>query len=308
MNTQADVMSGAPVGPSPAVSAALASVRPYYWSVRRELWENRAVYVAPLAAAAVFLFGFLLKSAHLAGHGGEAIMPSGHTHTQVAQPYDYAAGLIMAATLVIGLYYSVEALQSERRDRSILFWKSMPVSDRTTILAKASIPFIVVPLLGWSITTVTQFLMLLVQSAGVAMTGGSVAALWKELSPFTMSLLLIYHLITVHTLWQAPIYGWLMFISAWARRAAIVWATVPLLAIGIAERMLFGTSYVGNLIGNRFTGGPEAVPMSDSFPTNPMMHLTPGHFLMSAGLWIGLGVTAVFLAASVRLRRQRGPL
>ena len=307
MNTQADVMNRGPMGSTQDAAPRRSATRPYCWSVRRELWENRAVYLAPLAAAAVFLFGFLLKSAHLAGHARLAVADS-HTHDPVAQPYDYAAGLIMLATLVVGMYYSVEALQSERRDRSILFWKSLPVSDRTTILAKATIPFVIVPLLGWSITTVTQFLMLLVQSAELGLTGGSVSALWNQLSPFTMSFLLLYHLVTVHTLWQAPIYGWLMFISAWARRAAIVWATVPLLAIGIGERMVFGTSYFGNLIGNRFTGGPEAVPMSDSFPTNPMMHLTPGHFLVSAGLWIGLGVTAAFLALSVRLRRQRGPL
>ena len=307
MNTQADGMNRGPMGSTQAAAAPRSAARPYYWSVRRELWENRAVYIAPLAAAAVFLFGFLLKSAHLAGPARIAMADS-HTHDHVAQPYDYAAGLIMLATLVVGMYYSVEALQSERRDRSILFWKSLPVSDRTTILAKATIPFVIVPLLGWSITTVTQFLMLLVQSAELGLTGGSVSALWNQLSPFTMSFLLLYHLVTVHTLWQAPIYGWLMFISAWARRAAIVWATVPLLAIGIGERMVFGTSYFGNLIGNRFTGGPEAVPMSDSFPTNPLMHLTPGHFLVSAGLWIGLGVTAAFLALSVRLRRQRGPL
>jgi len=307
MNTQADVMNRGPMGSTQDAAPRRSATRPYCWSVRRELWENRAVYLAPLAAAAVFLFGFLLKSAHLAGHARLAVADS-HTHDPVAQPYDYAAGLIMLATLVVGMYYSVEALQGERRDRSILFWKSLPVSDRTTILAKATIPFVIVPLLGWSITTVTQFLMLLVESAELGLTGGSVSALWNQLSPFTMSFLLLYHLVTVHTLWQAPIYGWLMFISAWARRAAIVWATVPLLAIGIGERMVFGTSYFGNLIGNRFTGGPEAVPMSDSFPTNPMMHLTPGHFLVSAGLWIGLGVTAAFLALSVRLRRQRGPL
>jgi len=307
MNTQANVMNRGPMGSTQDAAPRRSATRPYRWSVRRELWENRAVYLAPLAAAAVFLFGFLLKSAHLAGHARLAVADS-HTHDPVAQPYDYAAGLIMLATLVVGMYYSVEALQGERRDRSILFWKSLPVSDRTTILAKATIPFVIVPLLGWSITTVTQFLMLLVESAELGLTGGSVSALWNQLSPFTMSFLLLYHLVTVHTLWQAPIYGWLMFISAWARRAAIVWATVPLLAIGIGERMVFGTSYFGNLIGNRFTGGPEAVPMSDSFPTNPMMHLTPGHFLVSAGLWIGLGVTAAFLALSVRLRRQRGPL
>jgi ABC-2 type transport system permease protein len=277
--------------------------------VRRELWENRAIYLTPLAAAGVFLIGFLISSAHLARHMRSALaLDAMHQREKIAQPYDYAAGMVMLASLLVALYYCLEALQSERRDRSILFWKSLPVSDRTTILAKATVPLVIVPLLGWAITTVTQFVMLIVNSAALAGSSLSVATLWTQLSPFQMSLLLLYHLITVHALWQAPIYGWLLMVSAWARRAAFLWATVPLLAIGIAEKMAFGTSYFGGMIGNRFAGGPEAIPMSDSFPTNPAMHLTPGHFLMSAGLWLGLAVTAAFLAAAVRLRRYREPM
>jgi len=309
MSTQANAMNGAQLDSRGIAPAMMRATRPFYWSLRRELWENRSLYIAPLAAAGVFLIGFLVSSGHLARTMRAALaLDAMHQREKIAQPYDYAAGLIMLVTLLVGMYYSVEALQSERRDRSILFWKSLPVSDRTTILAKASVPFAVVPLLGWAITTVTQFAMLLVHSAVLAGAGLSVATLWSELSPFRMSLLLLYHLVTVHVLWQAPIYGWLLFISAWARRAAIVWAVVPLLAIGVIERMAFGSSYFGMMIGNRFSGGPEAVPMGDSFPTNPAMSLTPGHFLMSAGLWIGLAITAGFLAAAVRVRRHRGPL
>ena len=309
MNTQANAMNGTPLESQRVVPAVLAATHPFYWSVRRELWENRAIYLTPLAAAGVFLIGFLISSAHLARHMRSALaLDAMHQREKIAQPYDYAAGMVMLASLLVALYYCLEALQSERRDRSILFWKSLPVSDRTTILAKATVPLVIVPLLGWAITTVTQFVMLLVNSAALAGSSLSVATLWTELSPFQMSLLLLYHLITVHALWQAPIYGWLLMVSAWARRAAFLWATVPLLAIGIAEKMAFGTSYFGGMIGNRFAGGPEAIPMSDSFPTNPAMHLTPGHFLMSAGLWLGLAVTAAFLAAAVRLRRYREPI
>jgi ABC-2 type transport system permease protein len=309
MNTQANAMNGTPLESQRVVPAVLSATHPFYWSVRRELWENRAIYLTPLAAAGVFLIGFLISSAHLARHMRSALaLDAMHQREKIAQPYDYAAGMVMLASLLVALYYCVEALQSERRDRSILFWKSLPVSDRTTILAKATVPLVIVPLLGWAITTVTQFVMLIVNSAALAGSSLSVATLWTQLSPFQMSLLLLYHLITVHALWQAPIYGWLLMVSAWARRAAFLWATVPLLAIGIAEKMAFGTSYFGGMIGNRFAGGPEAIPMSDSFPTNPAMHLTPGHFLMSAGLWLGLAVTAAFLAAAVRLRRYREPM
>ena len=307
MNTQANAMHESAMSRQIA-PAAVPATRLFYWSVRRELWEHRSIYLAPLAAAGVFLAGFLISSVRLAGRMRAALaLDPMHQHEKLAQPYDYAAGMVMLASLLVGLYYCLEALQSERRDRSILFWKSLPVSDRTTILAKATVPLVIIPLLGWSITTVTQFAMLVVNSAVLAGSGLSVATLWTQLSPVQMSLLLLYHLVTVHALWQAPIYGWLLMVSAWARRAAFLWATVPVLAIGVVEKMAFGTSYFARMVGNRFAGGPEAMPMSDSFPTNPAMHLTPGHFLSSAGLWLGLAVTAAFLVAAIRLRRYRDP-
>ena len=309
MNTQGNAMHESSRNSQWIAPGLLSAIRPFYWSVRRELWENRSIYIAPLAAAGVFLFGFLISSVHLASRARAALgLDAMQQRESFAQPYDYAAGMVMLASLLVGLYYCLEALQSERRDRSILFWKSLPVSDRTTILAKATVPLVIVPLLGWAITTVTQFVMLIVNSAVLAGSGLSVATLWIQLSPFQMSLLLLYHLVTVHALWQAPIYGWLLMVSAWARRAAFLWATVPVLAIGIVEKMAFGTSYFGGMVGNRFAGGPEAIPMSDSFPTNPAMHLTPGHFLSSAGLWLGLAVAAACLAAAARLRRNREPI
>ncbi|MGA8764913.1 MAG: ABC transporter permease, partial [Candidatus Sulfotelmatobacter sp.] len=136
----------------------------------------------------------------------------------------------------------------------------------------------------------------------------SAATLWTHQSPFQSSLMLLYHMVTVHVLWYAPIYAWLLLVSAWARRAAFLWAALPPAAICIVERLVFNTKHFGNLLVYRFTGGPEAVTMPGRFPTDPMAHLTPGHFLASPGLWIGLIVAAIFLAAAVRLRRYQGPI
>ena len=99
-----------------------------YWSVRRELWENRSIYIAPLAVAAVMLFGFLIATI------GRAVATADPARRAavLAEPTSFAAGLIMAAAFLVGVFYSLEALHSERRDRSILFWKSLPVSDLTT--------------------------------------------------------------------------------------------------------------------------------------------------------------------------------
>jgi ABC-2 type transport system permease protein len=177
------------------------------------------------------------------------------------------------------------------------------------VLSKASIPFVVLPLLTFAITVATQWIMLLLSTVVLWANGLTAATLWMQLSFFQMSLYLLYHLVTVHALWQAPIYGWLLLVSAWARRAAFLWAVLPLLAIGAVERIAFNTSHVARMLENRFSGGgAEALTMPDTFPMNPMTHLTPGIYLSSSGLWIGVIFTAACLAAAVRLRRHRGPI
>jgi ABC-2 type transport system permease protein len=151
--------------------------------------------------------------------------------------------------------------------------------------------------------------MLLLSSAILLASGINVATLWRSLSFPQMSLLLLYHLITVHAIWPAPIYAWLLLVSAWARRTPFLWAVLPPLAIGVLEKVVFNTTHFAAMLGDRVSGGGlEAVTPPDSFPTHPMTHLTPGIFLSSPGLWIGLLVTAAFLIGAIRLRRHRGPI
>ncbi|MFI5112057.1 MAG: ABC transporter permease [Terriglobales bacterium] len=282
-----------------------------YWSVRRELWENRSLYIAPLAVAAVFLFGFLISTIRLPGkmRAASALSPI-EQHKLLAQPYLIAAGLMMLTTLVVGVFYCLDALYGERRDRSILFWKSLPVSDLTTVLSKAITPVVILPLITFAIAVVTQWIMLLVSTAVLLGSGLSVATLWTHASLFQTWLMLLYHLLTVHGLWYAPIYGWLLLVSAWARRSPFLWAALPLLAIGVAEKIAFNTSHFGMMLATRMLGGGGG---ADDFTTgylsmDPLMHFTPGQFLVSPGLWIGLAVAAAFLAAAVRLRRYQGPI
>ena len=137
------------------------------------------------------------------------------------------------------------------------------------------------------------------------------ATLWTNLSFLQMSWLLLYHLVTAHALWPAPVYCWLLLVSGWARRAAFLWAALPLVAIGGVEQIAFHTWHFATLVGSRLVGAtaPTVAPTSpDMFPTNPMTHIAPGSFLSSPGLWIGLAIAAAFLAAAVRLRRYQGPI
>ena len=182
------------------------------------------------------------------------------------------------------------------------------VSDATTVLAKATIPFAILPLLSFGVVVVAGFVMLLVSSLILAANGLSAAPLWTELYLVRGSLLLLYHLITVHVLWYAPIYAWLMFVSAWSRRAALLWAVLPPLGVGFLERIVFGTSHLGAMLLDRVGGSMAAVQPAGTMPMNPMTHLTPWNFFVAPGLWIGWLITAVFLAAAIRIRRNREPI
>jgi ABC-2 type transport system permease protein len=285
--------------------AAMSVTRPMYWSIRRELWENRSIYIAPLAVAAVTLFGFLIATIGRA----MSVTTLAQRRAVLEEPYTFASLLIMGTTFVVAVFYCLDALHGERRDRSILFWKSLPVSDLTTVLAKASIPLLILPLLTFAITVVMQLIMLLLSGLVLVGSGLSVATLWTHFSFFQMSLMLLYHLVAIHGLWYAPIYGWLLLVSAWARRAAFLWAALPLLAIGIVEKIAFNTSHFGALLGYRMSGGPEGAAFTaGGMSMDPLTQIHPGQFLISPGRWIGLVIAAAFLAAAVRLRRSQGPI
>ncbi|MGZ6315717.1 MAG: ABC transporter permease [Anaerolineales bacterium] len=316
MNTQSNAIPGSPhdsqMNDSQIIAPAVISpTRRMYWSVRRELWESRSIYIAPLAVAGLILFGFLISVIHLPDKmRAAAVLNPAQQHELIVQPYDFAALLIMFTTFIVAVFYCLDALYGERRDRSIVFWKSLPVSDLNTVLSKASIPLVVLPLLTFAITVVTQFIMLLLSTAIALGSGLSVSTLWTQLPFVQMSFLLLYHLVAVHALWYAPIYAWLLLVSGWARRAPFLWAGLPPLAIGIVEKIAFNTSHFGAMLVNRMGGGAETVTAPGTFGVDPMTmtHLTPGHFLSSAGLWIGLAIAAAFLAAAVQLRRYLGPI
>ena len=142
MTTQSNAVPQHPLDAQEIAPAAISPTRPLYWSVRRELWENRSIYIAPLAVAAVYMLGFLISLFWLPRslRGLEALHDATPQPIALAMPYSHAAMLIMVVGFLVGIFYSLDALHGERRDRSILFWKSLPVSDLTTVLAKASVP------------------------------------------------------------------------------------------------------------------------------------------------------------------------
>lgn len=284
------------------------TTRPFYWSVKREIWENRSVLIVPACAALLFLVAFALNLPGL-----PAALPDDPEQmgAHLLRPYRMACFLLTLASLLTGLFYSLDALHGERRDRSILFWKSMPVSDRVTVLSKAFIPLILLPLVTMAAALATQAVMLAL-TAGALLAGGRTLAplgqmplghLWGELAGGVAML----------AVWQAPMHGWLLLVSGWARRAVLLWAVLLPLAACLFERFAFGTAHLASLLLNRltagilgeglFTGHMPGIP-----PLERFMLLSPASLAADPNLWFGLVPTALLLAGAIAARRYRQPI
>jgi ABC-2 type transport system permease protein len=309
MNPPSNVVPELPE-PESSVPAAIARTRPFYWSVRRELWENRFVSLGPVVVAAVILIAFLINAIHLAGRPGAVLeLHIPNQPNPIEQPYAIAAILIVVSGLLVGAFYCVEALHRERVDRSIVFWKSLPVSDVTTVLSKAAIPLVVLPLLVAGVIVVTHLGMLLLNLLVRLASGAGLVALRAQTPLVELWIALLYGVAAL-ALWYAPIYGWLLLVSGWARRAVFLWASLPLIAVSILEKIAFSTSYFASFLGYRFSGWwPEAFrSQRPCCVPHPLRTLAPGTLLSAPGLWIGLAIAAIFLAGAARLRRHNGPI
>jgi len=312
MNTPSNAVPGSHADSQGIAGPPMLRTRPMYWSVRRELWESRSIYIAPLVVMALVLFGSLISMVRLPGRMETLPAHDPAVEQALIRVFSIAPAPIMLATFLVGVFYSLDALYGERRDRTILFWKSLPVSDLTTVLSKASIPLVVLPLIAFVLSVATLGIMLVLGTAILLASGLSPATLWAKVHFFQEPLIMIYGL-TVHALWFSPIYAWLLLVSAWARRTPVLWAALPPFAIVVVERIAFGTSHFCSLLRYRVTGAlEEAFGINTSGGgvghIDQLSQLTPLTFLSSPGLSIGLVFAAAFLVAAVRLRRYREPI
>jgi len=277
-----------------------------FWSVCRELWENHSIYIAPLIVAGIVLFGPIVSASHLPVRRHNAmLLDPVHRRAAIEMPYDIAAVMIIFTVFITGVFYCLDALHGERRERSILFWKSLPVSDLTTVLSKIIIPLVVLPMVSFAIIVVTQFIMVLISTVAL-MPSGLAATTWANFNLIRQSLVLLYGLAAI-ALWHAPIYGWALLVSGWARRATFLWAVLPPLAIGFFEKITFNTAHFASVLRDRFAGFAQKAFAFHGHSIDSVT-LTPATYLAAPGLWIGLVFAAVFIAAAIRLRRYSGPL
>ena len=312
MNSSAKATTDRAILTPDASRTTIPFVRALQWSVRLELWQHRWILIGPLVAASILTATSVLETIGAPGHTAALLArPLGEARRNaIAHPYGLTAGMIAMAAFFMGIFYCIEALQSERSDRSILFWKSLPVSDATIIVSKAWIPLVVLPLIVYAVTLTTQTVMAVASTLGLIATGGDPAALWRELSPLERPIVHLYG-VGVMAILHSPIYAWILMVSAWARRRALVWVFLPPYLIGAAEQLALGHSNVKNLIKHLIME-----PFARGFALDPNAHsklpafdhvaqLDPASVFGRPGTWIGLAAATLFLFIAIQLRRDR---
>lgn len=304
--------------------------------IRREYWESRGSFKwAPMILLGLTIF-FLLFAMILGSRldNGLAftfdalkqlaqLSPGKRQYLVTAAMFSIAAPFFQVMMLVM-LFYLSSSLHDERRDRSILFWKSLPISDTSTVLSKLLAACLLAPATYFIGAALTQLITLLVASGyGLAAGVNPITTFWLSASLpklWTSTLLALI----IHALWLAPIYGWLLFCSSWAPRVPFLIAIAVPAAIGLLQHFWSLVTHLGlpdfnifMIILRRLASGmlPNNITWDASnnnfnlaeMDVDPQLFITYGsslEYLTRTEMWIGLAIAAVFVAGAIWFRKR----
>jgi ABC-2 type transport system permease protein len=321
--------------------------------LRREFWEHKGGFFwAPIWAAGISLLltimaiitgevmlgrapptqGIQVNGNHVQINGLDLGMITSKMSPEDMRQLGGAidASLLLSAAwpfivlAFVVFFYCLGALYDERKDRSVLFWKSLPVSDRDTVLSKVASAVVVAPLIASVVALLSMVGFLLVLTVLTLAHGGNpMQLLWAPARPLSLAVQFIAA-IPVYALWSLPTVGWLLLCSAWARSKPFLWALmIPAFAgifvswfdimhvfnlesvwfwKNIVARALFGTVpgswFSAANFGDVSVDGPQAVSHMIDLQSMYSVLLTPD-------LWIGAVAGAIMIFAAIRLRRWR---
>lgn len=304
--------------------------------VRREFWENKGAFrTTPLVIGGIYIV-FLLMSIFTTAHFDNELYTFREAVRLLAeQPVEFRArhaqevmlGSSLFFTLVLSFvvfFYLLGALYDDRKDRSILFWKSLPASDALTIASKLLAAMVLAPLIFWAIFVLTQIAMGIIGSLMVLSVGENPWSLFLSIvNPLQPWFILLVSYLAA-SIWFLPIYGWLLLVSSFAPRIPLLFAVLPPVVFAILQvwigflrtftlnSNLFGMigEWVANSPAILSAGGHDGrITLSLGFPlTDDFDHsVTLANILdrlFSLHMLTGLAIAAVFLAAALWLRRR----
>ena len=295
----------------------------FFWLIRREVWEHKAIWIAPSVVIACLVLLVITGNVHLGPIGtmeGNDTFGAFPPDVQQKLLLIAYAGLALVVDMVMGIiafFYALDSLYADRRDRSVLFWKSLPLSDSETVLSKFAVAAVVIPLVALLGAFAAQFVVATGGSAKLAMSGMSAGIMWQpEAILGGMTIAFLWCVTAI--LWYAPVIAYLMLASAWAPKGPFLWAVLPPVAILLLERMVLYSQYVSDfiagrlfglykLLGRREDGGAsEAAGASEITKlSNIDMVGSLKEFYSSPDLWLGVVAAGLLLAAAMWVRRYR---
>jgi ABC-2 type transport system permease protein len=278
--------------------------------IRREFWENRAIWWMPAGIGMLLLLIALFGQVQMDADDIAQIHAAKSLHGS-----DLAAKMFLLLSspflLIMGVYaswYLLDCLYADRRDRSILFWKSLPISDTATVLSKLGMGLIVIPLVYFGFALLTTLLLAFILSIRLSVLLD--AGIWSARNWLDFQIVWLYIVATL-ALWFLPVAAWVMLVSAWARRAVLLWTTLPLLALMLLEHFFLRTDWFMREIWLRVSYGylVAAFSLDNATFFSPAsglrQELNPLGFVTEPQTLIGIAVGVALLVATVQVRLRR---
>lgn len=294
--------------------------------IKREVWEHRAIYVTPIAIAVVVslvaLTGMVTVSAfdkhvNMALFTASNMAGDAERATALTVLFLGTSWVFLFALAILTTFYTLDSLYAERKDKSILFWRSLPITDAETVISKLLTAVFVLPLVMVAAIIVTHLVNLLITTAWVMFKGGdAIHLIWGSVPLFDNWVAAL--IVTLASaIWMSPLIGWFLFVSAFSKRSPLLMAFMPLIIIPIIEYMFFRTKIFASAV----FGRGEMLPLfremdlklffdEDRMQVNEeavglLTHLDPAGFLLSPSVWAGVVVCGLFVTAAIYVRRYR---
>ncbi len=296
--------------------------------VRREVWEHRSLWLTPAAVALVMtlmlLTGYIFAAKYkelidLGIVGAQNVAAEEHRRAGLTAFLMGYTVIFIIASAILTVFYCLDSLYTERKNKSILFWRSLPITDAETVISKLLTAVIAIPAITFVVIAAAHIVNLILTSIFISIEGGNSGFMIWQSAPKVLfdvwaSMLLVMLMLPI---WFSPFIGWFLFVSAWTKRSPLLAAFLPLFVVPMLERIIFPTHFIGEAILSRFTLWPmfSGIDPGEFFDDRKLLAAHDGlsllslvdvsKFLASPAMWAGVIVCGLFTTAAIYVRRYR---
>lgn len=292
--------------------------------IKREIWEHRSIYTAPAVIGIVISLLTLTGQVSVSAFGeavdlavvGASNVDVAHRRAVLTGAFSVVTSVFSFGAWIVMVFYCLDALYAERKDRSILFWRSLPITDAETVISKLLVAVVVIPLAFLLTAYATHLVMLLLSSLWVMVEGGNAGHLIWGSAPILDNWLASAIIAFAMTLWLSPFLGWFLFVSAFAKRSPLLIAFLPIFVLPMLEKLLVKTDLIWHAIFVRTFEPPlsnvdfsafsdvESLPL-EAQSVSLLAIVDFGKFVASPSLWVGIAVCGVLTFGAIYVRRFR---